>query len=70
MTDPKSSPPAFANGGVYTGAWGMVGECGGPIVPMPPARVFNAGEITRVLEELRQLREHQPPALVEKPETA
>ena len=58
--------PTFANGGNHAGGWAMVGERGPELAYMPPARIYNAGDTSRMTDgrgnaelvaEIRALRE-------------
>lgn len=41
--------PAFANGGVHSGGWAMVGERGPELAYMPPARIYTAADTSRMM---------------------
>lgn len=42
--------PLFANGGTHTGGWAMVGERGPELAYMPPARIYNTQDTSRILQ--------------------
>lgn len=43
--------PAFADGGMHSGGWAMVGEEGPELAFLPPARIYTAGQTGQMLGE-------------------
>ena len=46
----KQGLPKFANGGMHSGGWAVVGEQGPELAYMPPARIYTAGQTSSMMD--------------------